>query len=43
MEVKFNDVASQWEVIKKDCLPKISSFLESGRYIGHESIEEFEN
>ena len=43
MDVKFNDVASQWEVIKKDCLPKISSFLESGRYIGHESIEEFEN
>ena len=42
MEVKFNDVASQWEVIKKDCLPKITSFLESGKYIGHESIEEFE-
>ena len=43
MEVKFNDVASQWGAIKDVCLSKISSFLESGRYIGHPYIEEFEN
>ena len=41
--VKFSDIAAQWTVIKKDCLPKIEDFLESGNYIGNSIIEEFEN
>ena len=43
MVVKFSDIAAQWKVIKKDCLPKIEDFLESGNYIGNSIIEEFEN
>ena len=39
--VKFSDIAAQWTVIKKDCLPKIEDFLESGNYIGNSIIEEF--
>ena len=41
--VKFSDIAAQWTVIKKDCLPKIEDFLTSGNYIGNSIIEEFEN
>ena len=41
--VKLNDVPSQWNIIKEDCLPKIEKFLESGYYIGNPIIEEFED
>ena len=43
MKVKFSDVAAQWQVIKKECLPNIENFLESGNYIDNSIIEEFEN
>tara|TARA_R110000744_G_scaffold186140_2_gene305486 strand:+ start:319 stop:1464 length:1146 start_codon:yes stop_codon:yes gene_type:complete len=43
MTIKFSDVAAQWQVIKKECLPKIEKFLESGNYIGNSIINEFEN
>ena len=40
--VKFNDVSSQWDIIKEVCLPKIEKFLDSGHYIDNPIIEEFE-
>ena len=43
MKVKFSDVAAQWQVIKKECLPNIENFLESGNYVNNSIIEEFEN
>ena len=42
MMVKFNNVAAQWDVIKKECLPKIEKFLEYGDYIENEIVNEFE-
>ena len=43
MKVNFNNVAPQWQVIKKECLPNIEKFLESGNYIDNSIIEKFEN
>jgi dTDP-4-amino-4,6-dideoxygalactose transaminase len=43
MNIKFNDLQSQWRVISTECLPKITSVLENGNFILGKEVEIFEN
>lgn len=42
MNIKLNDVQSQWAEIKEDCLPEIHSYLDEGIYVGSSYIQRFE-
>lgn len=43
MTIAYNDVSKQWNEIEKDCLPKITDFLRSGKYTNLDIQENFEN
>jgi len=34
MNIKFNDLSKQWDIIKDSALPQIEKLLEKGQYIG---------
>lgn len=42
VEVKFNDLGAQWELIKDKVQPKLDAFFSKGYYIGGGEVEEFE-
>jgi dTDP-4-amino-4,6-dideoxygalactose transaminase len=42
MNIKFNDLKSQWDSIKDDTLPKLLNCLENGNYILGEPVTIFE-
>lgn len=42
MNIKFNDLGKQWDVIKNDVQPKLDAFFKKGYYIGGPEIEGFE-
>jgi len=43
MNIKFNDLSSQWEQISKNTLPSIIDVLETGNFILGKQVSEFEN
>ena len=42
MNIKFNDLSSQWGEISENTLPKILNILETGNYILGKQVSEFE-
>jgi dTDP-4-amino-4,6-dideoxygalactose transaminase len=43
MNIKFNDLQSQWKTISNECLPKLTKVLETGNFILGKEVEIFEN
>lgn len=43
MNIKLNDLQSQWQAIKEKATPEIFDYLASGEYIGSHYVERFEN
>jgi dTDP-4-amino-4,6-dideoxygalactose transaminase len=43
MNIKFNDLQSQWKTISNECLPKITKVLETGNFILGNEVLIFEN
>ena len=42
MEIKFNDLTKQWNIIKKAVYPKLDNLFEKSNFIGGDAIDEFE-
>ncbi|MFW9940605.1 MAG: DegT/DnrJ/EryC1/StrS family aminotransferase [Candidatus Thorarchaeota archaeon] len=43
MKIMFNNLAKQWDIIKKDVSPKLEALFEKSDFIGGKAIENFEN
>ncbi len=41
-DIKFNDLAAQWNIIEEVTMPKVQKFLQDGWYIGGSYVETFE-
>ena len=42
MNIKLNDLKTQWELIKEDALPEIEDFLSAGHYVNSPYVKRFE-
>lgn len=42
MDLKFNDLSKQWDVIKEDITPKLEELFKKSDFIGGKAISEFE-
>ena len=42
MEIKFNDLSKQWDIIKEDANPRLEALFKKSDFIGGAAVEEFE-
>ena len=42
MNIKFNDLSSQWKVISETALPEVLVVLETGNFILGKQVSDFE-
>ncbi|MFX0153870.1 MAG: DegT/DnrJ/EryC1/StrS family aminotransferase [Candidatus Hodarchaeota archaeon] len=42
MNIKFNDLSKQWDIIREETLPRLEELFKKSDFIGGKAIEEFE-
>ena len=43
MNINFNDLSTQWDIIKEEVSPRLEELFKKSDFIGGKAIEEFEN